>query len=424
MNSLSKFFITGFLFFAVCTHVQAQFDEFSDDFLDIERRLDAVENNLLILNRVSISGYIQTQFAWGEKDAHMWFGVPNENPENPYNRFGLRRGRLRFGFEEGIASAVFQIDMIERGINFRDAFVTIRDPFWGSSRIRAGLFFRPFGYDISRSSAIREAPERAVITTTLFPSNRDIGWSVNLQAPRTSVWHFLRFEGGWFAGNGISQQVDSNMDFICRLAMNKVINSNLRISGGVSYYNGGVFQGTDSVFTMSGNHFVLDNNPANRGRYAKREYLGFDAQISINTSLGLTKFMGEYIFGQQPGRENRNRSPNTSTLPNWNTFIRPVSGGYITWVQDLGRLPFSAVLRYDWHNPNTAVSGNDIGRDRENTHTGEADRLQTTYGFGILWEAAPSVRVTAFYEIVNREFSEHTMNFEGDKFTLRLQYRF
>ena len=422
MNPTIKYFIAGFLLFTVCASVQAQSDEFSDEFFDIERRIEAVENNLRILNRVNVSGYIQTQFAWGEKDAHLWFGTPNENPENPYNRFGIRRGRLRFAFEEGIASAVFQIDMIERGINFRDAFIQIRDPFWGSSRIRAGLFFRPFGYDIGYSSVNRAAPERAVITTTLFPSNRDIGWAVNLQAPRTSAWHFLRFEGGWFAGNGINRQTDSRMDFICRLGANRVINSNLRLSGGISYYNGGVFQGTENVYTMNENRFELNQNPANRGKYAKREYLGFDAQAFITTALGLTKIKGEYIFGQQPGRENRNRSPNTAVLPNWDTFIRPVSGGYIALVQDLGRFPFSAVVRYDWHNPNTAVSGNDIGAF--GSETGEADRLQTTYGFGILWKTAPNVRVTAFYEIVNREFSEHVNNFEGDKFTLRLQYRF
>lgn len=281
---------------------------------------------------------------------------------------------------------------------------------------------RPFGYDIGYSSARREAPERANITTALFPSNRDVGAMINLQAPRNSPWHIFRFEGGLFAGNSINRETDSRMDFIGRLGINKVINHNLRLSGGVSYYHGSVFQGTETVFTMNGNHFVRNDNPNNRGKYAKREYIGFDAQAFITTSLGLTKISAEYIFGQQPGTATSNRSPNTGVLPNADTFIRSVSGGYVTLVQNLGRLPLSAVVRYDWHNPNTAVSGNDIGRD--GTYTTETDLFRRTYGFGLLWEVVPNVRVTAFYEIVRREISEHANNFEGDNFTLRLQYRF
>jgi len=232
--------------------------------------------------------------------------------------------------------------------------------------------------------------------------------------------HLLTLDAGLFVGNGINLETDSRMDFIGRLSAGETI-GNVMLGGGVSYYNGSVFQGTENVYKMNGNRFELNNDPSNQGKYAKREYLGFDLQLNVASDLGLTKITSEYIFGQQPGTETSSRSPNSSSLPNRDTYIRNVSGGYVMLVQDFEKLPFSAVLKYDWYDPNTKVSGNEVGLGGTN----ETDLLRSAYGFGVLWHAMRNVRLTAYYEINNKETSDNILStFKGDTFTLRLQYRF
>ena len=173
---------------------------------------------------------------------------------------------------------------------------------------------------------------------------------------------------------------------------------------------------------MAGNGFTLNSDARNIGRYAKREYFGADVQLHFSTRFGQTIVRSESIFGQQPGSKLVSRSPNANLTPNHDTFIRPISGAYLIVAQDLGRLPLSAVFKYDWYNPNTAVSGNDIGLN----NTGITDLARTAYGFGLIWNIIPNaVRLKAYYEIVRMEASQNiNRNFKGDSFTLRLQYRF
>jgi len=252
---------------------------------------------------------------------------------------------------------------------------------------------------------------------------------VSLRAPLGSRWNILDLDAGIVAGNGRNMQTSSQMDFVGRISTEKYTKFNdhtdfVRFSGGFSYYRGGVFQGTENVFTMLEGRFVENSSLNNRGRYAKREYFGFDLQAVFTTGIGLTQIKTEYIFGQQPGREDLSASWSANIRPAHDTFIRPMRGGYVMLVQELGvRSPFSAVLKYDWYNPNTAVSGSDIGID--GTYTGIADLTRTAFGFGLLWNVRHNVRMTAYYELVRMETSTHIdRDFRGDSFTLRLQYRF
>jgi phosphate-selective porin len=103
------------------------------------------------------------------------------------------------------------------------------------------------------------------------------------------------------------------------------------------------------------------------------------------------------------------------------TYIRKFTGGYVIFVQDVGRLPFSAILKYDWYDPNSKVSGDEIGIN------GNADLSQNTWGFGALWRINNSFRLQAFYEINQREASTNLSGLNDRKenvFTLRLQYKF
>lgn len=375
------------------------------------------------LQKLKVSGYIQGQFQWGQENGSLKVGSANENPEKSFNRVGIRRGRIKFAYEEGIASGVFQLDITEKGVGFKDAYLSIKDPWLKTNSLKAGVFDRPFGYEISYSSSRRESPERSTIFQTLFPEERDLGAMLTLQAGKTSPLNFLKLEAGLFAGNGIKQETDSRKDFIGHLSANKGWN-NVQIGGGISYYNGGVYQGTENIYKMDGNGFILNNDSGNKGKFAKREYIGFDAQLGVKSSLGSTQLRGEYLFGDQPGGSSSSKSPNASTLPTADTYLRNFSGGYVMLIQDLGKLPFAAVLKYDWYDPNTKISKNEIGLN----NTNKGDIAQNTFGFGMLWNINASLRLQAYYEINKNEKTENLAAYNDDRkdnvFTLRMQYKF
>ncbi len=376
------------------------------------------------LQKLKVSGYIQTQLQHGEKDASLKVGAGNGDKEKSFNRIGIRRGRIKFAYDEKLVSGVFQLDVTEKGVSFKDAYLNIKDPWIGSTALKAGIFDRPFGYEISYSSSRRESPERSMIFQTLFPDERDLGGMLTLQAPKTSPLNFLKLEAGLFAGNGIKQETDNRKDFIGHLSANKAVSRNFKIGAGISYYNGGVYQGTENVYKMKGSGFELNNNASNKGEFAKREYIGFDAQLSLTSPLGLTQLRGEYLFGTQPGTESSSKSPNASSLPTNDTYIRNFGGGYAMLVQDLGTLPVSAVVKYDWYDPNTKASGNEIGLN----HTAKGDISYNTLGLGVLWQANSNIRLQAYYELVTNEKTENLSGFSDNRkdnvLTMRLQYKF
>lgn len=386
---------------------------------------DKIEKDIKVLQKLKVSGYIQSQLQTGQQDASLFVGTPNENPDKPFNRIGIRRGRIKFTYTEGIASGVFQLDLTEKGIGFKDVYINVMDPFVKSSSLRAGIFDRPFGYEIRYSSSMRETPERSNVFNTLFPGERDLGGMITLRAAPSSKWSFIEMNAGLFSGNGIRQDTDSRKDFIGHIKAEKDINPNIHIGIGASYYNGNIYQGTENVYTMQNGSFVLNNDENNIGEFAKREYVGFNAQFIAKSNIGKTKIVGEYLYGTQPGLINSSKSPNSSTQVIADTYIRSFNGGYALLSQDLGKLPLSALIKYDRYNPNRKVSGNNIG---DATGTSATDVAYNTLGLGLVWWANKSLRVQAYYEFIKNETSENLDGYQFDRkddmFTLRLSYKF
>lgn len=371
-----------------------------------------------------ISGYLQTQFQYGEKDAVLKVGAPNSDMNSDFNRIGIRRGRVKLQYEKGIGLAVFQVDITEKGVGLKDAYLKIKDPWFGSSSIQLGVFNRPFGYEIGYSSSNRESPERATINQTLFPDERDMGIMATFQAKKTSVWSFLKLDVGLFAGNGVRIDTDNRKDLISHLSFKKEFKSKVKIGGGISYYYGGVYQGTENVFSLTDKVFVVDSTPSNKGKFAKREYFGADIQFDIPTKLGRIHLYGEYIFGTQAANQLSSKSPNYSNLPSADIYIRNFRGGYLTFVQDIGKTPFSLVLKSEWYDPNTKLNKNEIGLGG----TGTADVSYLTNGFGMLWRINENIRLQAYYEFVSNERTSNLLASKSDLkdnvFTLRLQFKF
>jgi len=392
----------------------------------LAQRTQALESAVKKLQKFKVSGYIQTQYQWAEVDADgINFKLPNranayeQAEQESFSRFGIRRGRIKFTYEDGLFSAVFQPDFTERGVSFKDVYLTVKDPWFGTNALKAGIFDRPFGHEVAYSSSRRESPERARIIQMLFPDERDLGAMLTLQPAKTSSLNFLKLDAGLFAGNGIRPEIDSRMDFIGHLSATKTIKKDMVISGGISAYLGGVFQGTDNVYVMKNNVWVLDATDG-YGKFAQRNYFGIDAQFNTKTSAGLTQLRGEYIFGKNPGNAGGAYDFKLTALPTGDTYMRNISGGYVILTQELGKLPFTFVAKYDWYNPNTDIAGNDI------TNKGEIS--MSNIGLGLFWDIVPAFRLTAYYDIVKNETSENVTGWEKDRkdnvFTLRLQYKF
>lgn len=392
--------------------------------LELVQRMTELEDGLKELKNLNISGYIQTQFQYGERNASLKVGSSNEDKTKGFNRIGIRRGRIKLAYTRGIGTGVFQLDITEKGLGLKDAYLKLTDPWLNSISTTMGVFDRPFGYEISYSSSQRESPERSTVFQTLFPEERDLGAKITLQAPKTSPWSSLKLDAGLFVGNGIKMETDSRKDFIGHLAFNQTLKEKIKLGVGISYYKGGVYQGSKNIYQNNGNGFSLNADETNIGKFAKRQYFGLDFQLHVSSKMGSTKLTSEYLFGTQPGGMNDSKSPNSSALPTSDMYIRNFQGGYAMLVQDFGSLPISAIVKYDWYNPNSKVKGNEIGIN--NTHAG--DIAFHTLGLGLQWRIDNNFRLTSYYEIVKNEVSENLEGYDSDRkdnvFTLRLQYKF
>lgn len=402
----------------------------------LEERIDTLSNELVTLDKIvknlskfKVSSYIQGQYQYGQQDATLKVGDSNENTDKGFNRIGIRRGRVKFAYDDGIGTGAVQIEVNDKGVSFRDLYIGIKDPWTKQNRLMAGIFNRPFGYEIGYSTSSLESPERAKIIQYFFPDERDLGAMLSLRAPATSPLSFLRLDAGVFAGNSINRETDNRKDFIGRLSASKKIGKDMHGGLGFSYYNGSVYNPTPIAYEMVDKQFrAIDKGQT--GTFMKREYYGLDAQFSISTTMGKTALRAEGLWGTQPGIASSSKSPNYSSRPENieanSLYARPFLGYFFYFIQDIGLSPFSVVLKYDTYDPNTKVKKNEVGQ--EGSLTNATDLAQSTVGVGGLYRFSKHIRLQCYYEFNTNEKSEfvsgYAQNRKDNVLTVRLQYKF
>lgn len=362
--------------------------------------------------QLKISGYIQTQWTWDE--AGIESGKQND--------LSLRRGRLTAAYTNIYGEAVVQVNIVEKGVDVIDAYLKAKSPKikWGA--LRAGIFVRPFGYEIDYSSSRREAPENSRVFRTLFPKDRDIGAEVILRGPEETFLKDVTLNAGLFAGNGgQAKETDSGKDFIGHLVYAKS-HKNINIGLGASLYYGGVrLAGEESqkAYKLAGGEYVQDES-LETGDYANRHYFGVDGQFSLNSAAGTTKVHAEYLWGKQPGASEGSMSPTGAITSD--IYCRNFSGYYIQLVQDIGKSKHAVVAKLDGYDPNTKLSKDEC--------LTAGDVAYTSFGFGWLFRANKNLKVTAYYELTSNEkvnkdaLPGYSRDIDDDIFTLRLQYKF
>jgi hypothetical protein len=452
----------------------AQETEKVDTLSQLEQRTTLLEDALASSKKLKISGYIQSEYQSSQIDingnatqdmkvgagANAGEKAAVQTPGSTFDRFGVRRGRLKATYTDKGCTGVVYIDATEKGVVLKEAYATATDQWAGIATLKGGIFYRPFGYEIEYSSSSRYSPERSRIIQTLFPSERDLGATITLQGPKNSFLNAFKLEAGLLAGNAIGLDTKSQKDLIGHLTFNQA-GENLKYGLGVSYYNGVIFQPTKKVYSMNGNVFSVDSATTNLNGYAKRQYIGFDGQFVIKSFLGVTNIRAEYIYGTQPSSSSSSSSPDLSVKPTnygasvtapvnsdanaiklngaapgvalvglQDTYIRNFAGGYINLEHDILDTKFSIVAKYDWYDPNSNIAGNLIGAT--GSKTGKADIAYSTIGLGVIYRMTQNVKLTAYYDMVTNETSSamsaagtnYTKVLAANLLTVRLQYKF
>lgn len=374
------------------------------------------------LKKIKISGYIQAQYQSADIDGAASFAGGNFSA-GMHQRFGVKRGRVKFNYDNDLTQYVLQIDVTEKGFATKDAYVQFREPWMKTFDLWAGVFNRPFGFEIEYSSSSRESPERSRLFQSLFPGERDLGFKLEVR-PQDGPLSLFNLKAGVFAGNGVNAETDNNKDFIGRLGFSfPFTEENLAIDGGISAYVG-------NVSVPAGKSLVTVNSPTLATsdltvRDAERTYIGGDLQLYYDLPvLGGFSLRGEYISGKQPGTSSGNGS--YTAAPAGDVYLRNFTGYYLMYVQNVGDFN-QFLLKYDSYDPNTDVAGDQIGQVAA-AKLGVGDIKYTTLGLGWIYHWDSNIKFVFYYDMVSNETSKNlagfTENLKDNVFTFRIQYKF
>jgi len=378
-----------------------------------------------------ISGYFQPQFQVTQTKGAQNYSGGNFGKFSD-NRFMLRRSRIKFDYahfrEDGLpqAQVVFQFDGTERGVVIRDFFGRFYENKWQLMALTAGMFARPFGYEVNLSSGDRETPERGRMSQILMRTERDMGAMLTFEPrKKDNRFRLLKLDVGLFNGQGLTgtEEYDSYKDFITRLALKKYPLSNkVLVSGGLSFFQGGLAQNTRYLYRQNGKGFIVDSSANNIGAKVPRRYRGLDGQIVIKNSFGATQFRAEYWYGTQSSTANESSTP--GVLLNEPYYIRKFNGAFFYFLQNIITDKHQVLVKYDFYDPNTHVSGSEIGTA---VYTHSADIKFNTLGFGYTYYYNKHIKFLFWYDMIRNEHTSldgYTRDIRDDVFTCRMQFKF
>lgn len=423
-----------FLFLLFTFPVVAQ-----QDYTQLEHRISELEKDMGTLKNLKISGYIQADMNLVGRDGSTQVGesktLSKWDNGNYIMRSGIRRARLKFQYTYSLFKGVIQTDMTEGSYGMKDIYIQMTPQTrWLGFRI--GLQDRAFGHELSYSSSKGEAIERTLLTNKLFNGEKDLGGILTLTAPKGHMLYGLAFRGGFFNGRGIAKADDGQYDFMGRLTYGKKYSST-SFNLGTSIYLGKVYNSTynkaskhATVYEMNKGQWIANYNYTNN--YLQRRYFGIELQAAHQTSIGTTHLRTEYIFGNQPSTKSsfeyvtkHSAMASDPTTPSGMVevnYLRSFRGLYVYLIQDIGKSPFSTVLRYCNFDPNTKQKNTQV--------TNKTDVHLQQIGLGGLWKINKAMRLMAYYELSFNEKCERLAAYYYDKdlddnaLYLRLQYVF
>jgi hypothetical protein len=439
INKVLKGFLLGS--FIVLTSLNGFSQRYLSDFDSSLFVKDTLIPFMKRFENLRITGYIQPQFQVAQEKGAGSYNGGDFSPHSN-NRFMLRRARVKIDYfiptEDGYPKALFtfQVDATERGVGLRDMFVKLYETKRHFLSLTAGMFARPFGYEVNLSSTYREAPERGRMSQILMPSERDLGVMVTYEPlTRGAKNTYVKFDAGIFNGQGLSGRVDfdSYKDFISRLTVKPVRTGQWTFTGGLSVLAGGWRNGTKYVYEINSlqngdKYFKVDSTPSNLDDRAPRQYYGADIQAVLKHGWGETEVRAEYWTGKQPGTATTTVNPgdtpslNGTPLP---TYKRNFDGAFLLFLQNIVNNKNQLIVKYDWYDPNTDVTKLEIGKP--GTNLTPADIKYSTVGLGFLRHINNNIKVVLYYDIVKNETTQldgYREDLRDNIFTTRIHFRF
>ncbi len=389
-------------------------------------------------DNIRIGGYMQPQFQVAqEKGAKNFSG--GDFGTNVNNRFMLRRGRIRFDYIHFAAKKgpsiqfVFQFDGTERGVFIRDFWGRVFENKYNLFAFSAGMFARPFSYELNLSSSDRESPERGRMSQILMRTERDLGAMVSFEPRKNDhLIKYLKIDAGFFNGQGLAATADfdSHKDFITRVGWKPFpVSKIMTISAGASYLNGGFLQNTKYVYKSGtnavGKTFTVDSTLTNTGKIAPRKYYGADIQLKIKHKAGFTELRAELMCGTQTATASNSETPAALLTGTEGHYIRKFKGAYFYLLQNIFNTHHQLAIKYDWYDPNTNVKKDDIGKT--GTALNATDIKYSTLGFGYIYYINENLKLVLWYDKITNEKTQlngFTGDIKDDIFTCRLQFRF
>lgn len=476
------------------SNVKADLEGHKEGYLETKNTVDK-------LSKISISGYTQFQYRYAtDTVANSNFNIGefqggslpaskinNANATDVNGIFQIRRARLKVSYKGDQTAASATLEMLPQGVSLKDLQMSYKEPWLKSVGLKAGIFDRPFGHEISYSSSAREVLERSRGTQILMPGERDLGVSLFLEADDNApaILQHLDFKAGLFSGNGgTSVELDDKKDFIGRVGLKLPWESaGLAFDAGVSSYIGSSHTNFDTVFTLVNKQWTKKSLDVN-AHDLTRQYTGVDAQFYYDMPfLGGLSLKGEYVWGKQPGTSKSSVAVRpydfddvsanevkavtgvnatldadkdvsavttvTGSAASY-AFSKPLYAyerefaSYYLWLtQNLGS-KFQASVRYDVFDPNTAVAEGDFkavadSKDPKKMSSKSltaADLAYSTLSTGLAYHITANMRFGVYYDVVQNEkvakadanglvINKYLVNDLKDNIlSFRLQYKF
>jgi hypothetical protein len=431
-NRLVLLLMIYFLFFTYLQSVaQEETEKAPASVEELSGKVDGIDENVTTLltdvaglKKLKITGYFQFQFEKTElaKGFDAKAVSPYDASDFIQARFRVRRGRVKVTYDAGLTQFVFQGDFTPAGFALKDFFLNITDPWTKMFDLTVGQFNRPT-YEVEYSSSVREAPERSLITRTLYPNERDLGAMISFSPEGLFKLQLATFNNTFLsdvAQNNPNFR-DDNLYYMARITKELSVMEGLSIDLGAHGRFGNVRSNSQMLIPSdvptNAPNSNLDSSASNYGLKLSKNWFGGEIQLYWDAPvIGGTKLLAEYITGSSVDE----LPASSTTITSRKIRKRDFAGFYVMLVKNIFT-EWQFALRYDQYNPNTKI---DIAKVNNIN-----DLTQTTIGLGIHNYTFENVRITLWYDMPKYKTTSGdnklmTESPKQNQMTLRLQYKF
>jgi hypothetical protein len=314
-----------------------------------------------------IGGYVQAQYESNQLSENQL--AQGGSPLN-FDRFSVRRGRLRLDHGWEYAAATLELD----ANTYRGATVSPR-------RAEASLFYRgknsddlpplvmatlgltdiPFGYELFESARTRPFMERSLGSGALFPNEMDAGLKVS------GAVSFVRYAVALMNGEPVTEgkyprDPNAAKDWVGRVGVDVKPSQRIVVFGGTSFAVGkGFHPGSDAIkgevtwrddnednAVQSTEIVAVPGVAATPSKNFRRWAIGLDLGVKLKTDLGDSKLYGEAFVASNYDRGLIGADPVADGVD-----LRH-AGGYAAFLQDITEYGLVG-FRISVYDPNSDV---------------------------------------------------------------------